>query len=379
MTRSQRAIRSRSRIRLVSLLLAAVAASGCAAHSGSPGAPAPVSEDTVLRHRHSMLPLPVIFYTPETRWAGGGAALHAYRASAARRPVTTAVSLIYTQNRQTMIDASTDAYISGGQYHVSGRVGYARFPSEFYGIGNTTPDTASEDFTPRTLLLEGIAERRVAPALYLGMGADFSRVRMLEVEPGRALATGTIPGSRGSVVAGLGGLVTYDSRDNTIAAHSGSYGRLFVRRYGEFMGSDFDFTRADLDLRRFQTLGGDHVIALQGVWSATSGNLPFNRMPELGGQNVLRGFYQGRYRDRQMMAAQAEYRTPSWRRLGFAAFAGAGEVAPGLDGFTLSGIHTAAGAGLRVILNRQERMALRLDYGVGGGNSAVYITVGEAF
>ena len=147
--------------------------------------------------------------------------------------------------------------------------------------------------------------------------------------------------------AGLAGVVTYDSRDNTIAARSGGYARLLVRRYAESMGSDFGFTRAELDLRRFRTLGGDHVVGVQGVWSATSGDVPFYRMPELGGQNLLPGFYQGRYRDRQLLAAQAEYRTPSWRRMGLVAFAGAGEVADGLDGFTLSNIHAAAAGGRR--------------------------------
>jgi outer membrane protein assembly factor BamA len=364
--------------RLMFLLAAALVPTGCAAKSGSHGQPVPAPADTAFR-RSSILPLPVVFYTPETRWAGGGAALLAYRRSAEERPVTTAATLIHTQNRQTMSDASVDAYLDGGRYHLSGNAGYSRFPADFYGIGNASPATASEEFTPRSLMLQGLAELRVAPALYAGLGGEFSSLRMLEVEPGRALASGTIAGSGGGDLAGLAAAVTYDSRDNTIAARSGGYARLLVRHYAEFAGSDFGFTRTDLDLRRFRSFGGDHVVAVQGVWSAASGDVPFYRLPELGGQNLLRGFYQGRYRDRQLIAAQAEYRTPGWRRMGLAAFAGAGQVADGVDGFTLSNIHVAAGAGLRVTLNRQERMALRLDYGVGGRGSGFYITVGEAF
>lgn len=368
----------RGPIRLVLLLVAALAPTACAAKSAAPGAPAPPRPDSTFR-RHSILPLPVIFYTPETRWAGGGAVLHAYRGDAKQRPITTAATLIYTQNEQTMSDASTDAYLADGRYHLSAHAGFSRFPSDFYGIGNGARASASEAYTPRSLMLEGIAELRVAPALYVGLGGEYSRVRMLEVEPGRALAAGTIAGSDGGVLAGLAAAVTHDSRDNTIAARSGGYARLLVQRYAHALGSDFGFTRAGLDLRRFRTLGGDHVVAVQGVWSVTSGDVPFYRLPELGGQNLLRGFYQGRYRDRQRIAVQAEYRTPTWRRLGLAAFAGAGEVAEGASGFALSGIHAAAGAGLRVTLNRQERMALRLDYGFGGRDSGLYITVGEAF
>jgi outer membrane translocation and assembly module TamA len=84
-------------------------------------------------------------------------------------------------------------------------------------------------------------------------------------------------------------------------------------------------------------------------------------------------------RDRQYVATQAEYRTPSWRRMGLAAFVGAGEVAPSVTKFSVDGLHAAAGAGLRVMLSRQERLALRMDYGAGRGSSGFYVTVGEAF
>jgi outer membrane protein assembly factor BamA len=371
-------------MQLVLLVVATLAAPGCAARAARPGVPEPAPvptrtlDDSAFR-RSSLLPLPVIFYTPETRWAGGVAALHAYRRSVDERPVTTAATLIRTQNGQTMSAVSTDAYLRDGRYHVSVNAGYSRFPSDFYGIGNGTPEGAAEEYTPSSLALEGLAERRVAPALYAGLGGEISRVRILKMEPGRTLEAGTLAGSEGGRLAGVAGVVTYDSRDNTISARSGSYARVLVRHYEESIGSDFGFTRADVDVRRFRTIVGDHAVSVQGVWSGTTGEVPFYRLPELGGQNLLRGLYQGRYRDRQLIAVQAEYRTPQWRRLGGAVFAGAGQVADGVDGLALSNTHFAGGAGLRVILNRQERMALRLDYGMGGGDSGLYITVGEAF
>lgn len=328
---------------------------------------------------HSVVPLPVLFYSPETRMGGGVALLHAYRSTAEGRPIATGASLMYTQNRQIAAGISTDAYLAGGRDHVTASIGYSKFPNVFYGIGNATAQSDSESYTPRGLAMDVAVERRVARGVYLGVGGDFATGSMVELEPGGMLASGTVPGGDLGSVAGLGAAVTYDTRDNILAAASGAYAKLGARRYAGMLGSDYDFTAVQLDLRRFRSFAAGHVVALQATWLGTSGDVPFARMPQLGGQNLLRGYYQGRYRDRQYVAAQAEYRTPMWRRMGLAAFGGAGEVAPRLGALTLDGMHAAGGVGLRVLLNRQERLALRLDYGSGARSSGFYITVGEAF
>lgn len=328
---------------------------------------------------HSVVPLPVLFYSPETRLGGGAALMHAYRTSAEGRPIATGASLMYTQNRQIAAGISTDAYLTGGLHHVMASVGYSKFPTVFYGIGNATAQSDSESYTPRTFSAAATVERRVARGVYLGVGGDFANGSMVEMEPGGSLASGRIPGSGIGRVAGLGAAVSYDTRDNILAAASGSFAKLSAHHYGEFLGSEFDFTSLQLDLRRFHTFAASHVVAVQAQWVGTSGDVPFARMPQLGGQNLLRGYYQGRYRDLQYVAAQAEYRTPVWRRMGLAAFAGGGEVAPRLGDLSLRGFHVAGGAGLRVLLNRQEHLALRLDYGVGLRSQGFYVTVGEAF
>jgi hypothetical protein len=46
--------------------------------------------------------------------------------------------------------------------------------------------------------------------------------------------------------------------------------------------------------------------------------------------DIMRGYARGRYRDRWLLAAQGEYRSPVRKRLGGVLFAGAGVSAPGL-------------------------------------------------
>jgi outer membrane translocation and assembly module TamA len=93
----------------------------------------------------------------------------------------------------------------------------------------------------------------------------------------------------------------------------------------------------------------------------------------------MRGHYQGRYRDRQMVAAQAEYRVPVWWRLGVVGFAGVGQVARDVDDFHFGALHVSAGGGLRFLVSRSKRVNARGDVAWGEDDFGVYVALGEAF
>ena len=93
----------------------------------------------------------------------------------------------------------------------------------------------------------------------------------------------------------------------------------------------------------------------------------------------MRGYYEGRYRDRQYLAGQAEYRFPLWWRIGGAAFAGMGDVAPDLGSFTFSSLKPSYGLGLRFMINKEEKVNIRLDYAWGKETSGFYLEITEAF
>jgi outer membrane translocation and assembly module TamA len=92
----------------------------------------------------------------------------------------------------------------------------------------------------------------------------------------------------------------------------------------------------------------------------------------------MRGYPEGRYRDRAHYALQGEWRFPLFRRLGGAAFATAGDVAPKLDAFDLRDPKLSAGAGLRFRLT-DEGAALRFDVAVTRDGMSYYAIVLQAF
>jgi outer membrane protein assembly factor BamA len=121
------------------------------------------------------------------------------------------------------------------------------------------------------------------------------------------------------------------------------------------------------------------VLAYQVFGYLSSGHVPLLEQGALGGSELMRGYYEGRYLDRTYAAAQVEYRLPITNRFGVVGFASAGRVAPRLREFNFQGLHPAAGAGLRFKLVKAENLNLRFDAAFGDTGGTFYFNVAEAF
>ena len=94
----------------------------------------------------------------------------------------------------------------------------------------------------------------------------------------------------------------------------------------------------------------------------------------------MRGYYDGRYKDKDMLEFQGEYRFPVYKRFSAVAFGGGGTVGNTFSDYSLSDLKFSYGAGLRIALDKREKLNLRLDYGIGQGkNNGFYLQLGEAF
>ncbi len=135
-----------------------------------------------------------------------------------------------------------------------------------------------------------------------------------------------------------------------------------------------------LDLRRFIPIYKGQVLALQMFGSFNAGEVPLRSLAYLGGSSTMRGYYAGRYRDKNAGVVQAEYRVPLFWRIGAVGFADMGNVGPELKDIDLQHYKYSYGGGLRVALNQKEKLNLRLDYGLAkGGSQGFYLQLGEAF
>ena len=94
----------------------------------------------------------------------------------------------------------------------------------------------------------------------------------------------------------------------------------------------------------------------------------------------MRGYYSGRFRDRQRYVLQGEYRLGFWKRLGLNAFADLGDVAHDVSDFHADQMRFAGGFGLRFLLSKSEGATLRADFGTGDdGSGGMYLSILEAY
>ena len=107
------------------------------------------------------------------------------------------------------------------------------------------------------------------------------------------------------------------------------------------------------------------------------GNPPWGLMAILGSSYSMRGYYEGRYRDKCVMDAQIELRQHVWKRNGVAVWVGAGTVFPRFSEFDMKHILPNYGFGYR--WEFKKRVNVRLDLGFGKHQTGFIFNINEAF
>ena len=346
-----------------------------------PVRPDTVKPDTSIRVQNTSIISPIVFYAPETGWGGGGGLVYVRMAAGdarTQRPSTYQVSLVGTERMQVTLQALGDIWTSNNTNRFNYEIVAQQAPGKFFGIGPNTPET-SEKYTPINARLILTGQHRMARHFFMGARYFLERSTLKDVTAG-PLISGSVPGQQGWWLTTLSGVTTYDSRDRYYSPLHGVYATLQFTRADRAIGSEFAYWRLVTDVRWYRALIGEHVVALQFYMDdAWKGTPPFERMPRLGGQNILRGFFGGRFRDNHAMAFQGEYRTPEWWKLAAVAFIGTGGVAPSQNLYDARTFRTGYGVGLRWAITHPDRLNLRIDHGWGPGSSGTYFTVGEAF
>lgn len=255
---------------------------------------------------------------------------------------------------------------------------------KFWGIGPDTPDLEdaaafeSKGFGAEITLLVP-PKLKVFNRTSAGFVFDLYNSDIVDKRQNPELQSGDVRGSEGGVSTGLGWSWNWDTRDKVFYPTKGGYHQLKGIYYGQWLGGSFDFNKYEIDLRHYQQIKPQHIVALQVFAQTVGGTPPFYELPALGGQRIMRGYYQGRYRDESLMAGQVEYRTHIYKRIGAVGFAGIGDVGTRLRDIKIRDLKTSLGVGARFLFNKAENVNLRADIGFGRETSGVYFGLEEAF
>lgn len=325
--------------------------------------------------------VPLVMYSPETHLGLGGLVVRFFRVRGEprlSRVSSLAAIALATTRHQAIFEVLPEIYWDNESNHLFARIEYQRYPDSFWGVGDRTPDEAEERYLRERLRLRSVARRRVTGPLYAGLAGDFMLLSGTYSEDG-IFATTDVPGEDGGFTSGIGPHVSFDTRDNTVSSRSGSLLEATWLGFHEVVGSDYRFWKLMTGARHFFPVGQESALGMRYYGEFQNGSVPYYQLAMLGGDELLRGYFLGRYRDQTLVALEAEYRFPLFWRFGAVAFAGAAEVAGAPRALDADPVRLAAGGGLRFAVSPEERLNLRLDAGVGPDTFGVYFTAREAF
>ena len=337
-------------------------------------------QDTLKRS--TLIPLPIVFFTPETSWGFGAAGIYSFhfkQDSINSRPSQIQFGFAYTLRNQVLSYLPFQLFFKNGKYKVYGELGYYRYLYEFSGIGNEDHQENSELFSVNYPRVRLNALAQIRPNLFAGLRYWMDDYDIVKIETNGLLANGMIPGSSGGFLSGFGLVSNYDTRDKIFYPFRGQYAEMVVFFNNKFFGSDFNYTKFIFDGSTYFQNRWNHILALNVYAEMTAGNPPFNQLSLLGGTKRMRGYLEGVYRDKQYLTFQAEYRVPLFWRIGIVVFGGYGMVENDFKDFKGKHLRYSIGGGLRLLLDKKQKVNLRFDAGFGQNTSGLYITVSEAF
>jgi hypothetical protein len=278
------------------------------------------------------------------------------------------------------ISVSTELNWHQGKYMVLGYVNYRRQPEYIAGIGNDVKLEDLEQISFDRFKFVNYGLIQVIKHLYVGAGIDLSDYRNIETDSTSFLIRDNVTGLKGGTAVGLGVSVAYDSRDNRYNAFKGAFISLKTMSFPSSTGNLYVFSTYNLDLRKYFNPWFKHVIAFQTTTSLRTGNVPFYELSMLGGEDQMRGYYKGIFRDKVLVDGQVEYRMPVWNIFGINAWIGTGRVASSYSDIVIDGFKLSYGGGFRIKVDSKHNTNLRFDFGFGpGGINGYYINFGEAF
>lgn len=330
-----------------------------------------------------VFPVPIITYSTEAGNVFGLAKFNLFQLSdkdTISKPSKLSEVVTFSTKGRINISVSTELVFNENKYIVLSYVNYRKQPEYIFGIGNDVQKEDAEEVVSERIKYSVVGLRKIVGAFYAGLAFDINNYFDLEIDSNSVLIKNGVAGVDGGASVGLGIALALDSRDNRYNPYKGAFILGSIMGHPEWIGSKYQFTKFQLDVRKYFNPWHKHVIALQASTQQNSGTTPFYELALLGGDSKMRGYYEGAFRDNVLLDAQVEYRLPVWKIFGAVGWIGAGRVAESYSGLSIDGFKLSYGGGIRIRVDSKNNTNLRVDFGYGpGGLNGLYLNFAEAF
>ena len=349
----------------------------------------PERPDSTFTHAKAVL-APIVSFEPSTSWGFGIGAKFLFKPKNAGPETRTSnipLSVQYTLRNQFIANSEYTIFFPDEAYLLKGVLAFSKFPLPFFGIGSGTKEADQVDISFNQFIFEPLLLKKIVPNFFIGGGWRLNTFRQVELLEESELFPEEIDiqDSLGSISSGLEFAITIDSRDNVLNASKGVFAEFTHGVYNEAFGSSSQFMLTSLDFRKYFTVSENRpndVIAFEIFTRFSWNDTPVLELSSLGGPELLRGYQEGRFRDRHAVFGQVEYRWQALERIGLVFFGGIGEVFDEVSEIELGDAKYSLGTGLRLKIVKSENLNIRIDFALGLGRETdqnFYLGIAEAF
>jgi hypothetical protein len=333
--------------------------------------------------------LPTISSNPAIGVAFGAVMSLATRRGGDDSRVSTAqASIAFTSKKQVIGTLRNDFHSQDDAWSLVGDVRLAKFYQRAPQLGTDVDiEAATIDVDYNWIRLYQTAYRKVRGPFHVGLGYHLDSFIDIEPRDGDVLPPPVADRYPLTTIASAVSVdALFDSRDNSLNANRGLFGRASYFNYPTFMGSDREWQSLQLEGRAYVSVPSDRrqVLAVWTQWWQTlDGTPPYFNLPSVGWDTygrTGRGYPAGRLRGLDWGYAETEYRVDLMRNglLGAVAFVNASTFSD------ITGAYgpwaTGGGAGLRVKLDKKYGTNLAMDFAWGrDGSRGVWFGLNEAF
>jgi outer membrane protein assembly factor BamA len=279
-------------------------------------------------------------------------------------------------------------FTSHNVWNLPGEIRISKIAQYTYGLGSNTTDQQLVNVNYSNIRFFFNSNRKLSNNFFAGIGLDYDNYYNISSTASLNNANvfekyGIGTGSQSSAF-GINFNILHDNRKNQINPANGWYSVL-IYRVNPLSSNDGQWTSIYLDLRKYFRLNSSmrKIIAVSGFYWGTDGMVPYLNLPgtqlEFTGRSG-RGYAWGRFRGKQMLYLESEYRFDISGNglLGAVLFANAQSLSDD-ESNEFTAINPAVGFGARIKFNKESDTNLTLDFGFGQKSFGFYIGLGEFF
>ena len=258
------------------------------------------------------------------------------------------------------------------------KVNLSTFSTSYWGMGYANADNDDNETDYRRNRINAMARFMVklAPNTYIGPFVNYRVTQASDVNEDFSYLWQGQDKTIHTYTAGLS--FTYDSRDFMLNASKGVFVQIdqtFTPRC--FGNGKYNFSTTEATFATYGKLWKGAILAGELHGQFNYGHTPWSQLATVGSNDRMRGYYEGRYNDKNVIEGQVELRQHIKGRNGVVAWVALANAFP--DFKNIAWRYTLPNAGVGYRWEFKKRINIRVDYGFTRNGGGFIFNINEAF